>query len=65
MNIDDLKLEVARLSGEEQAQLIGYLVQLRYARDPAYRNETTQRLNDQDKSHWLTPEEFERSLDQQ
>jgi hypothetical protein len=63
MSIEQLKQEVALLNGEEQAQLISYTLQLRYAKDPAYRDEVTQRLNDQDKSHWLTPEEFERRLD--
>jgi hypothetical protein len=36
---------------------------LRYAHDAGYHHEVTDRLNDADKSHWLTPDEFERRLD--
>jgi hypothetical protein len=62
MSLDQLKHEVASLSGEEQAELISYALHLRYAADPDYRREVTDRLNDSDKSHWLTPEEFERRM---
>jgi hypothetical protein len=50
------------LSDREQAELIRYTLQLRYANDSEYRDEVTQRLNDTDKSRWLTPDEFERRL---
>lgn len=62
MSFDQLKREVALLNGEEQAKLISYTLQLRYANDDAHHREVTDRLNDSDKSHWLTPEEFERRL---
>jgi hypothetical protein len=51
MSLDQLKREVASLSSQEQAELISYAL------------EVTDRLNDSDRSHWLTPEEFERRLD--
>jgi hypothetical protein len=60
MSFEQLKHEVARLSEHEQAELISYTLQLRHAHDAGYRRELTDRLNDSDKSHWLTPEEFER-----
>jgi hypothetical protein len=63
MSLDQLKHEVASLSSQEQAELISYALRLRYAGDPDYRREVTDRLNDSDKSHWLSPEEFERRLD--
>jgi len=63
MSLDQLKREVAALSSQDQAELISYALRLRYASDPAFRQEVTDRLNDSDKSHWLTPEEFERRLD--
>ena len=50
------------LGDREQAELISYTLQLRHAHDADYRREVTERLNDSDKSHWLTPEEFERRL---
>jgi hypothetical protein len=62
MSIEQLKREVASLGDREQAELISYTLQLRHAHDPAYRREVTDRLNDADKSHWLTPAEFERRL---
>ncbi len=63
MSFEQLKREVASLNNEEQAELIAYTLQLRLANDASYRREVTERLNDADKSHWLTPEEFERRLD--
>jgi hypothetical protein len=50
-------------SSQEQAELISYPLHLRYAGDPGYRREVTDRLNDSDESHWLSPEKFERRLD--
>jgi hypothetical protein len=64
MSFEQLKHEVTTLSDGEQAELIRYTLQLRHAHDAEYRREVTDRLNDRDKSHWLTPEEFERRLDQ-
>ena len=63
MSFEQLKREVALLSSREQAELISYALQLRHANDATYRREVTGRLNDTDKSHWLTPEEFEKRLD--
>lgn len=63
MSFEQLKREVASLSTGEQAELISYTLQLRHAHDRNYRREVTERLNDKDKSHWLTPDEFERRLD--
>jgi hypothetical protein len=63
MSLDQLKREVALLSMQEQEELITYALHLRYANDPEYRREVTDRLNDPDRSHWLAPEEFERRLD--
>lgn len=63
MSLDQLKREVAALSSEDQSELIAFAIQLLYADDAAYRREVAERLNDKDKSHWLTPEEFEQRLD--
>ena len=63
MSLDQIKREVAALSSEDQEKLIAHALQLRHANDANYRHEVTERLNDKDKSHWLTPEEFERRLD--
>jgi hypothetical protein len=63
VSLDQIKREVASLSREDQDKLIAYAIQLRHASDTEYRHEVTARFNDKDKSHWLTPEEFERRLD--
>jgi hypothetical protein len=63
MSLEQLKCAVASLSSGEQAELISYTLQLRYAGDPDYRREVTDRLNDSNQSRWLSPEEFERRLD--
>jgi hypothetical protein len=62
MSFEQLKREVTALSASEQAELIRYTLQLRHANDAEYRHEVTGRLNDTDKSHWLTPDEFENRL---
>jgi asparagine synthetase B (glutamine-hydrolysing) len=62
MSFEQLKQQVITLSDHEQAELISFTLQLRHAHDVDYRREVTDRLNDGDKSHWLTPEEFERRL---
>lgn len=62
MSFEQLKQVVASLDDREQAELINYTLQLRHAHDANYRREVTERLNDSDKSHWLTPEEFDRRL---
>ena len=63
MSFEQIKREIALLDEKQQAELISYTLRLRYSHDPAYHREVTDRLNDGDKSHWLTPEEFERRLD--
>lgn len=63
MSIEQLKREVTALSDREQADLIRFTLQLRHEHDAEYRREVTDRLNDGDKARWLTPDEFERRLD--
>ena len=62
MSIEQLKREVTALSDREQADLIRFTLQLRHEHDAEYRREVTDRLNDADKSRWLTPDGFERRL---
>ncbi len=64
MSFEQLKAQVTALSDHEQAELISFTLRLRHAHDANYQREVTDRLNDQDKSHWLTPDEFERRLGQ-
>ncbi|HZF00906.1 MAG TPA: hypothetical protein VE344_03325 [Methylomirabilota bacterium] len=62
MSFEQLKREVVTLSDREQADLIRFTLQLRHEHDADYCREVTDRLNDGDKSRWLTPDEFERRL---
>ena len=63
MNVEDLKREAAALSPEKQRELAAYLVHLRNTRDPSYDDIMRQRMEEKDRSRWLTPDEFERRLD--
>ena len=56
MTLEQLKREVTTLSDSEKAELMRYMLKLRNAND---RREVNARLNDRDKSYWLTPDEFE------
>ena len=55
MSFEQLKREVALLNDQQQAELISYALQLRSAQNSS--------VNDANKSHWLTPDEFEGRLD--
>ena len=64
MNVHDIKHGIAALSPNEQNEVSAFLFHLRHASDPEYQERVTARLSDTDRTHWLTPEEFERRLDQ-
>ncbi len=64
MSLEHLKREVALLTSREQADLISYAIKLRYDNDAIYLQEVTDRLNDSEQTHWLTPKEVEHRLDQ-
>jgi hypothetical protein len=60
----DLKKELTALSATEQAEVAAFLFQLRRKDDTDYQATIKRRLDDKDPSHWLTPDEFERRLNQ-
>lgn len=64
MNIEDIKRGIVLLSPAEQGEVTALLFHLRHASDSTYQTEIESRLNDRDPTHWLSPEEFERRLDQ-
>lgn len=64
MNVDEIKHGIASLSPNEQNEISAFLFHLRHVADPEYQERVNTRLSDTDSSHWLTPEEFERQLDQ-
>ena len=63
MTIEEIKKEAETLSFEQQGELAAFLVQLRNRRDPSYMAEINERIEDRERSHWLSPDEFERRLD--
>ena len=60
----DLKKELVVLTASEQAEVAAFLFQLRRKADADYQASLRRRLNDKDPAHWLTPDEFERRLNQ-
>jgi hypothetical protein len=64
MSVEEIKRCLASLSATEQSELSAFLFHLRHASDPEYWRCIDSRLSDRDPAHWLTPEEFERRLDQ-
>ena len=65
MSIEEIKSSIASLSPAQQNELSAFLFHLRHASDLDYHERVSSRLSDKEHTHWLTPEEFERKLDQQ
>jgi hypothetical protein len=42
---------------------VAFLFHLRHADDTEYQRVLAHRLQDKDRSHWLSPDQFERELD--
>ena len=64
MSVEQIKSSLASLSPAEQGEVSAFLFHLRHVSDPEYQSRVETRLSDTDPTHWLSPEEFERRLDQ-
>jgi hypothetical protein len=64
MSVEELKKAVTTLSADEQNELSAFLFNLRHRGNSSYQAAVESRLSDKDRSHWLSPEEFEQRLDQ-
>ena len=64
MNVHEIKAKLATLPLREQDEVVAFLFQLRHANDSEYQAGISRRLLDKDRSHWLSPDEFERELDE-
>ncbi len=64
MSVEDIKRGIVSLSPPERGEVTAFLFHLRHAADSDYQERVASRLSDRDPAHWLTPEEFERQLDQ-
>ena len=63
MSVQEIKEKLAALPRNEQDEVIAYLFHLRHEHDRDYQSQTGRRLGDEDASHWLSPDSFERELD--
>ena len=63
MSVEEIKASLATLPRAEQDQVIAYLFHLRNSDDRDYQAQLDRRSVDTDRSHWLTPDEFEQELD--
>ena len=64
MSIEEIKSSIATLSPVQQSEVSAFLFHLRHVSDAEYQERVNSRLSDTEREHWLTPEEFERKLDQ-
>jgi hypothetical protein len=64
VSVEDIKQGIASLSPLEQVEVSAFLFHLRHSSDSDYQDRVNLRLSDRDSAHWLTPEEFDRQLDQ-
>jgi hypothetical protein len=64
MSEEEIKKGLIALSEAEQSEVTAFLFHLRHSRDPDYQDIVSARLSDSDSSHWVTPEEFEKRLNQ-
>ncbi len=63
MSVQEIKEKLAALPRSEQDEVIAYLFHLRHADDIEYKSQIDRRLNDKNRSNWLSPDEFEKELD--
>jgi hypothetical protein len=62
MSFEALIRELANLDSKERQKIISYLVEMNHRDNPQHRAELTRKISDNDPSHWLTLEEFDRRL---
>ena len=64
MSLQEIKEKLATFSRKDQDEVIAFLFHLRHANDADYQRDLAKRLQDQDPLHWLSPDEFQRKLDE-
>lgn len=63
MSLAQIKEEISVLTRQELDEVTAYLFQLRHRVDADYQQALDSRLDDTDKTHWLSVAEFERRLE--
>lgn len=64
MSVEEIKKGLAALNASEQREVTAFLYHLRHAHDVEYQSEIDARISDKEGANWVTPEEFEKRLDQ-
>jgi hypothetical protein len=64
MSVEEIKHRIASLSPAKQSEISAFLFHLRHFGDSEYQQTVNARMCDRKSTHWLTPEEFERRLDE-
>ncbi len=64
MSVEEIKKSLAGLSPTEQSEVTAFLFHLRHVADPGYQAHVNTVMSDKAADHWLTPDEFEKRLDE-
>ena len=64
MSVEEIKKSLAGLSPSEQSEVTAFLFHLRHIADPEYQARVYAVMEDKEQEHWLTPDEFEKRLDE-
>jgi hypothetical protein len=62
MSMAELIRELAALPSERQDELAAYLLHLRLERDPAWRTEMTQRIDNHQPGQWVSLDDWKTEL---
>jgi len=62
MSVEEIKKGIESLGPDELGEVASFLFRVRHAGDAEYKKAVKDRLGDKDAAHWLSPDEFEKSL---
>jgi hypothetical protein len=63
VSVQEIKEKLAGLPRKAQDEVVAFLFQLRHAEDAEYQEAIARRMGDRQRSHWVSPEDFEKRLD--
>ena len=62
MSIEAIKQELAELDNDKRHHIMAFLIAIEDKRNPEYMAALARKIDDNDPSHWVTLEEFDRRL---
>jgi hypothetical protein len=62
MSIDAIKQELAGLDDDKRHHIMAFLIAIDDRKNPEYMAALARKIDDNDPSHWVTFEEFEKKL---